>query len=244
MPVQPHHPEALTRSVEDYLKAIYHLSDRGRFATTRGRFATTRGRFATTSEIAQRLGLSAPSVTGMVKRLSEQGLLTHEPYRGVHLTGEGRRVALRMLRRHRLIESYLVGFLGYRWDAVHAEAERLEHAVSDDLVERMAAALGHPAVDPHGDPIPSADGTIEKAHYTPLPQFSPGESAEIRQVTTNDAERLRYLATLGLLPGTRLTVQAVAPFGGPITIRAGKRQQVLGAELAGVLLCARQRGAR
>lgn len=224
------HSDALTRSVEDYLKAIYHLSDRGRFAAT--------------SEIAQRLGLSAPSVTGMVKRLSEQGLLTHEPYRGVHLTAEGRRIALRMLRRHRLIESYLVGFLGYRWDGVHDEAERLEHAVSDELVERMAAALGHPAVDPHGDPIPSADGTIEKAHYTPLTKFSAGDAAEIRQVMTSDAERLRYLATLGLLPGTHLRVESVAPFGGPITVRAGKRQRVLGPDLAGVLLCARHRGAR
>lgn len=237
MHAPPQHPEALTRSVEDYLKAIYHLSDHGHFATTRGRFATT-------SEIAQRLGLSAPSVTGMVKRLSEQGLLTHEPYRGTRLTAEGRRIALRMLRRHRLIESYLVGFLGYRWDHVHDEAERLEHAVSDELVEKMAAALGHPAVDPHGDPIPSADGTIEKAHYTPLTQFSAGETAELRQVTTSDAERLRYLASLGLTPGTRLTVEKVAPFGGPITLRAGKRHRVLGAELAGLLLCARHGGAR
>src|SRR5215211_5645318 len=129
--------ETLTRSVEDYLKAIYRLSPEGRFASTSG--------------IAHLLELSAPSVSGMVKRLSEHGLLEHVPYKGVQLTPEGRRAALRMLRRHRLIEAYLVAFLGYTWDTVHDEAERLEHAVSDTLVERMANAVGNPDVDPHGD---------------------------------------------------------------------------------------------
>ena len=132
--------DALTRSVEDYLKAIYRLSPEGRPAST--------------SDIAHLLELSAPSVSGMVKRLSELGLLEHIPYKGVQLTDAGRFAALRMVRRHRLIEAYLVQFLGYSWDTVHAEAERLEHAVSDTLVERMAAALGHPVVDPHGDPDP------------------------------------------------------------------------------------------
>src|ERR671915_1785263 len=145
--------ETLTRSVEDYLKAIYQLSPEGRPAST--------------SEIAHLLALSPPSVTGMVKRLSEQGLLEHVPYRGVQLTEEGRRAALRMVRRHRLIEAYLVEFLGYSWDTVHDEAERLEHAVTDTLVERMAAGLGHPTADPHGDPIPSADGSIHELSCTP-----------------------------------------------------------------------------
>src|SRR5215212_10503666 len=122
--------ESLTRSVEDYLKAIYRLSPTGQPAST--------------SQIAHLLELSAPSVSGMVKRLSEQGLLEHVPYKGVQLTEEGRRAALRMLRRHRLIEAYLVEFLGYPWDTVHAEAERLEHAVSDMMIERMAGALGNP----------------------------------------------------------------------------------------------------
>jgi DtxR family Mn-dependent transcriptional regulator len=218
-------PESLTRSVEDYLKAIYRLSDQGQHATT--------------SEIAHHLGLSAPSVTGMVKRLSEQGLVTHEPYKGVSLTPEGRRGALRVLRRHRLIEAYLVGFLGYGWETVHAEAERLEHAVSDVLIERMAAALGHPEVDPHGDPIPSADGSINDPRYFPLTQLAPGETAEIRQVATNEPERLRYLGTLGLLPGTTITIERREPFEGPISVRTGARQQVLGHEIAQVLLCAR-----
>src|SRR5918911_3950206 len=153
--------ESLTRSVEDYLKAIYRLSPEGRAAST--------------SDIAHLLELSAPSVSGMVKRLSELGLLEHVPYRGVQLTDAGRRAALRMVRRHRLIEAYLVEFLGYSWDTVHEEAERLEHAVSDTMVERMATALGHPSVDPHGDPIPTADGAVEELASTPLAVIEVGE---------------------------------------------------------------------
>src|SRR5437870_4033515 len=160
--------DSLTRSVEDYLKAIYRLSPEGRPAST--------------SEIAHLLELSAPSVSGMVKRLSEQGLLEHVPYKGVQLTSEGRRAALRMVRRHRLIESYLVDFLGYSWDTVHAEAERLEHAVSDTLVERMAAALGHPSFDPHGDPIPTPDGSIAELDCIPLSDIPVGRTVELRQV--------------------------------------------------------------
>src|SRR3954463_4390515 len=153
--------ESLTRSVEDYLKAIYQLSPEGRPAST--------------SEIAHLLALSPPSVTGMVKRLSEHGLLEHVPYRGVQLTDEGRRAALRMVRRHRLIEAYLVQFLGYSWDTVHEEAERLEHAVTDKLVERMAGPLGHPSTDPHGAPIPEADGSIHEPACTPLSDVGVGE---------------------------------------------------------------------
>src|SRR6185295_227319 len=160
--------ESLTRSVEDYLKAIYQLSPEGRPAST--------------SEIAHLLALSPPSVTGMVKRLSEHGLLEHVPYRGVQLTDEGRRAALRMVRRHRVIEAYLVEFLGYSWDTVHEEAERLEHAVSETLIERMVNALGNPDVDPHGDPIPTADGSIHEISCTPLSDLSVGETAEIHRV--------------------------------------------------------------
>lgn len=216
--------DTLTRSVEDYLKAIYRLSPEGRPAST--------------SEIAKLLELSAPSVSGMVKRLSELGLLEHLPYKGVQLTPEGRRVALRMVRRHRLIESYLVEFLGYSWDTVHSEAERLEHAVSDTLVERMAAALGHPSVDPHGDPIPTADGSIEEPATTPLAVLETGDTAEIVRVAENDAERLRYLASLGLKPGAMLTVLERQPFGGPLTIETRGEIQVIGQALALVLLCA------
>ncbi len=216
--------DTLTQSVEDYLKAIYRLSPEGRPAST--------------SEIAHLLELSAPSVSGMVKRLSELGLLEHLPYKGVQLTADGRRAALRMVRRHRLIEAYLVEFLGYSWDTVHQEAERLEHAVSETLVERMAAALGHPSVDPHGDPIPTADGAIEELASTPLAALEVGDTAEIVRVHEGDSERLRYLATLGLRPGVVVTVLDRQPFSGPVTIETHGEVQVVGQALAQVLLCA------
>ena len=215
--------EPLTRSVEDYLKAIYRLSPEGRHAST--------------SEIAHLLELSAPSVSGMVKRLSELGLLEHAPYKGVQLTAEGRRVALRMVRRHRLIEAYLVAFLGYSWDTVHDEAERLEHAVSDTLVERMAAVLGNPAVDPHGDPIPTPDGAIDEPASTPLSEVPTGSTVELRRVDENQPERLRYIASVGLRPGLELTVIDRQPFQGPITIEAEGQTHVIGYELGQVLFC-------
>ena len=217
--------EPLTRSVEDYLKAIYRLS--------------LKGQAASTSDIAHHLELSAPSVSGMIKRLSEQGLLEHVPYKGVELTAQGRRVALRMVRRHRLIEAYLVAFLGYGWENVHDEAERLEHAVSDVLIERIASALGNPRFDPHGDPIPDADGSINELVYTPLAEIPVGETAEIRQVDTRQPDRLRYIASFGLKPGTLVTVVDCQPFQGPITIRSGGKRHVIGHEIGSVILCAR-----
>ena len=225
MTAQPAH-ELLTRSVEDYLKAIYHLSRNGHPAST--------------SQIAQRLELSPPSVSGMVRRLSDQGLLEHLPYKGVELTPEGRRVALRMLRRHRLIEAYLVAFLDYAWDTVHDEAERLEHAVSDVLVERMAHALGHPRVDPHGDPIPDADGSIAEFIHVPLSDIAAGESVTICRADTTDAGRLRYIAEARLMPGTTVRVVDRQPFNGPITLAVGGAERIIGYELAALLLCARQ----
>src|ERR671910_2689393 len=219
--------ETLTRSVEDYLKGIYQLSPEGRPAST--------------SEIAHLLALSAPSVTGMVKRLSEHGLLEHIPYRGVQLTEEGRRAALRMVRRHRLIEAYLVEFLGYSWDTVHAEAERLEHAVSETLVEKMASALGNPIVDPHGDPIPSADGLIHELSCTPLSDIPVGQTVEIHRVHESQPERLRYIASLGLKPGVQITVVDRQPFDDLVTVEVAGRQHVIGRELSHVLQCARTR---
>jgi DtxR family transcriptional regulator, Mn-dependent transcriptional regulator len=216
--------ETLTRSVEDYLKAIYQL--------------TPEGRPASTSEIAHLLALSAPSVTGMVKRLSEHGLLEHIPYRGVQLTEEGRRAALRMVRRHRLIEAYLVEFLGYSWDTVHAEAERLEHAVSDTMIERMAVALGHPTVDPHGDPIPSADGSIHELAGSALSEVPVGQTVELHRVHESQPERLRYIASLGLRPGARVTVLNRQPFDDLVTIEVAGTQHVIGRELGHVLQCA------
>ncbi|MFB3854739.1 MAG: metal-dependent transcriptional regulator [Vicinamibacterales bacterium] len=219
---------SLTRSAEDYLKTIYALSAEAP---------------ASTNEIAARLDLAPASVSGMIRRLSDQKLLDHEPYRGVVLTPAGRRVALRILRRHRIIEAYLVRFLGYRLDDVHDEADRLEHAASDALVERMAAALGHPRFDPHGDPIPDREGAVDKVVHAALPDLPLGEDAELRRIDTSDADRLRYLAGAGLVPGAVVRLVDRQPFDGPVTVRVGGSERVLGRDLASLLLCARP-GAR
>ncbi len=216
----------LTRSIEDYLKAIYELEQHGNPAQT--------------SAIAGALDVAPPSVSGMVKRLSEAGLLQHVPYRGVQLTEDGRRAALRMVRRHRVVETYLTTKLGYDWDSVHEEAERLEHAVSDELIERMAMALGSPRYDPHGAPIPARDGTIETLSYIALSEVPVGGVAELRMVSDKDAERLRFIGSLGLKPGVSFEVLARQPFRGPTTIGlAGSpvKEQVIGHELAESLLC-------
>jgi DtxR family Mn-dependent transcriptional regulator len=216
----------LTRSAEDYLKAIYRLSAEGAPAST--------------TAIAEHLAVAPASVSGMIKRLSERGWLDHAPYRGVELTAEGRRVALRMLRRHRLLEAYLVEFLGYTWDTVHEEAERLEHAVSDRLVERMAHALGNPRFDPHGDPIPDPDGRIAEFVHVPLADVAVGEQVTIRRVDTADDRRFRFLASFGLVPGTAVTVLDHQPFNGPLTVLVGGEQRIVGHELAAIVLCSRE----
>jgi DtxR family Mn-dependent transcriptional regulator len=216
-------PTPLSRSVEDYLKAIHRLSEEGNPATT--------------THIAEALAIAPPSVTGMVKRLSEQGLLTYEPYRGVTLTDLGRREARRVIRRHRLIETYLVAHLGYRWDDVHDEAERLEHAASDALVERMAAALGHPETDPHGDPIPDAEGAVPAVALTPLAQVPVGSEADVRRVATHDVQRLRFLAETGLVPGARVLVRGRDPFDGVVTVELEGRAHVVGPELGRLVEC-------
>lgn len=216
----------LSRSTEDYLKAIYQLE------------ASTGA--AQTSAIADALAIAPPSVSGMVKRLSESGLLEHVPYRGVQLTAAGRRAALKMVRRHRILEVYLTSKLGYDWDSVHQEAERLEHAVSDELIERMAMALGNPRYDPHGAPIPTIGGEIEELDHLPLAEVPVGEVAELRIVSDEDSERLRYVASLGLRPGVSFQIVARQPFRGPVTIRVtgALRDQVIGYELAQGLQCA------
>ncbi|UCG86716.1 MAG: metal-dependent transcriptional regulator [Gemmatimonadota bacterium] len=223
---QPSSAPALTKSVEDYLKAIYELE--------------LDGTPAQTSAIATSLEVAPPSVSGMIKRLSEAGLLRHVPYRGVQLTEDGRRTALRMVRRHRVVETYLTTKLGYDWDSVHSEAERLEHAVSDELIERMAMALGNPRYDPHGAPIPTKDGAIEMPDYVSLSDVPVGGIAEFRMVGDRDAARLRFIASLGLKPGVSFEVVARQPFRGPTTIElAGPpaKEQVIGHELAESLLC-------
>ncbi|NNG17434.1 MAG: metal-dependent transcriptional regulator [Gemmatimonadales bacterium] len=214
---------ALSRSVEDYLKAIYRLA--------------LQASPVATSDIAQALDLSAPSVSGMVKRLSEQGLLEHVPYKGVELTDRGRRAALGMLRRHRILETYLVEKLGFTWDSVHPEAERLEHAASESLIERMALTLGNPAFDPHGDPIPQADGSVAEVESMPLTEIPPNSTVEILRVVTSEPKRLRYLAEFGLTPGSILYLVDRQPFHGPVTVRVGRKDRVLGHEMAALVLC-------
>ncbi|MCZ6916087.1 MAG: metal-dependent transcriptional regulator [Gemmatimonadetes bacterium] len=216
--------QGLSRSIEDYLKVIYKLE--------------LASKSAQTSAIAEALSIAAPSVSGMVKRLAEAGLAEHVPYRGVRLTETGRRQALKMLRRHRMLESYLIAELGYDWDNVHDEAERMEHAVSDDLIARMADALGNPAYDPHGAPIPNAAGAIEETEFVRMSDIATGERAVLRMVGDHDSERLKFIASLGLRPAVKFTVAARQPFNGPITVRfEDEREQIIGHELATSLRC-------
>src|SRR3954452_23078472 len=216
--------EPLTAPVEDYLKAIYALG--------KGSGA------AATNEIVQRLDLSPASVSGMVPRLADQVLLAYERYHGVKLTESGRRAALRTLRRHRVIEAYLAEALGYPWDRVHAEAERLEHAASDELVDRMAATIGEREVDPHGAPIPTRDGAVDETEYRSLADLKVGLSGSVVRVSDEDPEMLRYLAELTIVPGKRVTVKARAPYDGPITLSIGRQELSIGPALAAQVLVA------
>ena len=210
--------EELTAPVEDYLKAIYEIERREGAAAT--------------NDIAQRLSIAPASVSGMVRRLADQGLLAHEPYKGVRLTTAGRRAALRTIRRHRVIESYLAQALGYPWDRVHAEAERLEHAASDELIDRMAAAIGEPAVDPHGAPIPTREGSVDERRLVSLAEVAPATRARIVRVSDEDPGMLRYLAEMDIVPGAEVVVEGRQPFGGPVLLRVGTVQRSIGVELA------------
>lgn len=216
--------EALTAPVEDYLKAIYAIGKASGPAAT--------------NEIAQRLDLAPASVSGMVRRLADQGLLAYERYHGVKLTESGRRAALRTLRRHRVIEAYLAEALNYPWDRVHEEAERLEHAASDELVDRMAATIGEPEVDPHGAPIPTRDGSVDETVYKSLAELEVGNSGVVVRVSDEDPEMLRYLGELSITPGTRLTVKSRAPFDGPITLTIARQDLSIGPALAAKVMVA------
>ena len=217
-----HALQALTGPVEDYLKTIYELEREGDAAAT--------------NDIASRLAISPASVSGMMRRLADQKLITHEPYRGARLTTAGRRAALRTLRRHRILECYLNEVLGYDWDRVHDEAEQLEHAVSEELIERMAAALGNPVQDPHGAPIPTRDGRVEERSLCTLADMGQGDRVRVRRVQDEDAPRLRYLAELGIRPGANVRVLDKAPFDGPITLwvddAGGGASRAIGVALA------------
>lgn len=214
----------LSKAMEDYLKTIYKLEREGS------------GEPVGTGALADTLAVSAPSATGMLKKLAELHLVEHNPRHGVTLTPAGEKVALEVVRHHRLLESYLKEALGYDWDAVHEEADRLEHLVSDELEARIDAALGYPTVDPHGDPIPSREGVMAAAPSRPLATLAAGESGVIGRVSDADPAKLRYLAGLGLFPGVALTVLETLPFNGPLRVRAGDTpgapEHLLGRELA------------
>jgi DtxR family Mn-dependent transcriptional regulator len=208
----------LTVAVQDYLKAIYTLEAAGERATT--------------SALARRMGVSAPSATAMTKRLAELGLVERVPHRGVALTDAGRRGALEVLRHHRLLELYLVNRLGLGIDEVHAEAELLEHALSEELEARIDEELGFPTHDPHGDPIPDRELRLVQADDRTLLDLEPGAHASISRVPDDDSELLRYLGELGLVPGSSLELVAHAPFGGPVTIRTERGEHAISRELA------------
>jgi DtxR family transcriptional regulator, Mn-dependent transcriptional regulator len=203
--------------VGDYLKAIWELSEKGA---------------ASTKDVADRLSISSASVTNMFARLQEMGLAEYERYRGASLTQAGREEALRLLRRHRLIEAFLLEHLGYSWQEVHEEAERLEHAVSDTFTERLAEFLGHPDHDPHGDPIPAADGTLEPDNSFPLAAAATGQRVRISRVGYEDAPTLAFLEECGLMPGRLLTVREVRALDGVVTVEdEGGESHALGESL-------------
>ena len=198
----------VTPAIEDYLKAIYLIQQRSEEVST--------------SLIAEQLGGFRPaSVTGMIKKLAEMQLVSYTPYYGVQLTPAGERLALEVIRHHRLIELFLVKALGYRWDEVHDDADQLEHVISEKLEERIAAWLGHPTLDPHGDPIPTIEGIMPDARGEILADMNLDTDVRIVRVGEQQAERLRYLADLGLVPGAQVRIVAVAPFDGPVSVLAG-----------------------
>jgi DtxR family Mn-dependent transcriptional regulator len=205
-------------AVEDYAKAIYTLQERADGPVT-------------TTALAERLGVSAASASGMVRRLGEIGLAEHEPYKGVELTEAGRAVALEVIRHHRLLE-LLLAELGVPWDRVHDEAEVLEHHISEDLEALIAARLGDPTHDPHGDPIPAADLTVDEGTTIALDQLEPGQRGLFVRVSDSDPEMLRYLSGLGLAPGEWLELVRREPFEGPLIVDFGGAEHPLGVALA------------
>jgi DtxR family Mn-dependent transcriptional regulator len=191
--------------------------------------------YISTSALADALGVSAPAVTRMVGRLKESGYLEHEPYRGVSLTPAGERVALADIRRHRLIEVFLVDVLGMGWHEVHDDADALADVVSDELLERIDVMAGSPRRCPHGEPIPTRDGQIARVVDAPLNEQPPGAEYAVSRVNTHDVDRLRYLAELGLRPGAVFTLVTRAPFNGPLELQHNGVPILIGYELAGVL---------
>jgi DtxR family transcriptional regulator, Mn-dependent transcriptional regulator len=209
-------------AVQDYAKAIYALQHGSECAVT-------------TNALAERLNVTAASASGMVRKLDELGLVTHVPYKGVRLTETGTRVALEVLRHHRLLELYLAETLGVPWDRVHDEAEVLEHVLSEDLEELIAAKLGNPTHDPHGDPIPTAELVMAEEETECLAALEPGAEGTFVRVSDSDPAMLRYLAERGIAPGTAVKVEDKQPFGGPLFVTIAGATHVLGGQLAGAM---------
>ena len=208
--------QTITNSIQDYLKNIYELTENGESAST--------------NALAKKMNVRAPSVTGMVQKMasSKPALVEYHKHQGVTLTREGQRAALEVIRHHRLLEAWLVQTLGYSWDEVHEEAERLEHVISEDFENRIAAAMGHPARDPHGELIPTEDLTMPIDRSTPLSTLRPKQTAIIKRVIASDGALLRYLDELGLVPGAQVEIREYSPFDHNLTIMAGRKSFVLG----------------
>jgi DtxR family Mn-dependent transcriptional regulator len=217
-------PTTPSRSVEDFLKAVFTLQQESERVQT--------------NTLRDALKIAAPSVTDMAKRLVAAGLIDYQKYRGVILTDAGREIALKVIRRHRLIELYLVRELGYELREVHNEAERLEHAVSDHFIEALSRKLGHPQIDPHGDPIPTAEGVITEREMQPLTMIEPGVKAVISQLKTNDAEMIQHMIDRGFRLNARIEVVERDPFEGPITVHVDGKRRVIGHQVAENILVA------
>jgi DtxR family Mn-dependent transcriptional regulator len=209
----------LSVAIQDYLKEIYKIQASGEKPTT--------------TAIAKRMGVAPSSATSMLKKLAALGLAEHAPYRGIKLSDAGTKIALEVIRHHRLLEQYLAETLGLSIDAVHAEADRLEHVLSEELEARIDEKLGYPTHDPHGDPIPDAGLNVDRSQLRSLEALAPGEEATVKRVPDGDAELLRYLAKLALVPGGRVTMRRSAPFGGPLTVLVSGQEHAISRELAG-----------
>src|SRR5262245_4336088 len=214
-----HPARRMNEGAENYAKALYELQARGE---------TRVG----TKAVAERLGVTPASASGMLRRLADEGLVEYEAYHGARLTPEGERVALEVIRHHRLIELFLADVLGMPWDRVHSEAEVLEHHISEELEELIAAKLGQPALDPHGDPIPDRDLAVAVEDTVPLTALEPGDRAVFARISDSDSSMLRYLAEREIQPGDRLRVESREPFGGPVIVKIARASHRLGPQLA------------
>lgn len=217
--------DVISESVQDYLKAIYKLSNGVKIGKINGDQVTT-------SLISDRMQVSPASATNMIKKLAKMRLVEHRPYQGVNLTETGEKVALEIIRHHRLLELYLSQALGYGWDRVDAEAERLEHAISEDFEDHIDRVMGYPTVGAHGEPIPTKEGKIVAHDYHRLADIQPGKVVRISQVSDRSPDLLRYLDQKGFRLGTYLEVRDKSPFSGPMIVKADDREHQLGLDVA------------